>query len=333
MYQREIYAEAIARIEKRRVDARVTQERHSDEIRTKIPESVELENQLRQTCFSVLESAQTHREQSEAERKKRIAEIQKNAESADKMLCSLLTANGYPADYLTVKYHCEDCCDSGFINGKPCECLKREIAVVGAEKINEKTSLSLSSFDTFSLDYYRELPPDQFAAMQKILAQCKDYAAQFSSHAPSLLLIGQTGLGKTHLSLAIANVVLQNGFNVIYDTASALLSRIEAEKFAKSPELQTADTMGMLLDCDLLIFDDFGTEFDTAFTQSAIYSLFNGRLSAGKPMIINTNLGLMELQNRYGDRIVSRLISSCKTMQFYGSDIRIQNWKNQINHT
>lgn len=330
MYQRDIYAQAIANIDKRRQQARLLQEQHTDEIRAKFPETVEIEGQLRSTCFSVMQAS---RDTDDLTRQKRIADIQKKTETAEKMLQEILVANGYPADYLAVKYTCPECSDSGFVGGVPCSCLKREIAKVGAEKMNAKTMLSLCSFESFSLDYYRDLPEEQFAAMQRIFAQCQEYAANFSPDAPSIFMSGQTGLGKTHLSLAIANVVLENGWCVIYDSASALLRQIENEKFARTPDAQASDTMGLLLDCDLLIFDDFGTEFDTSFTQSAIYTLFNGRLSAGKPTIISTNLELKSLQERYGDRIVSRLIASCQNMVFHGSDIRFKKWKNKLNQT
>lgn len=330
MYQREIYAEAIARIDKRRQQARLMQERHTDEIREKFPEAVEIERQLRSTCFAVMSAA---RDTDDSARQKRISDIRKKTETAEKMLQEILVANGYPKDYLAVQYTCPDCSDSGFVNGVPCSCLKREIAKIGAEKMNANAMLSLCSFDSFSLDYYRNLPEEQFAAMQKIYTQCLEYAEHFSPQAPSIFMRGRTGLGKTHLSLSIANVVLEHGWSVIYDSASALLRKIENEKFARTPDAQASDTMGLLLDCDLLIFDDFGTEFDTAFTKSAIYTLFNGRLSAGKPTIISTNLDLDDVQERYGDRIVSRLIASCLNMNFYGSDIRIQQWASKLNQT
>ncbi|MBR3679424.1 MAG: ATP-binding protein [Oscillospiraceae bacterium] len=330
MYQREIYAEAIARIDKRRQLARLTQEQHTDQIRQEFPEAAEIERQLHQTCFSVL---QVSRDTDEASRKKRLEDIRKKTETADQMLRIILTENGYPTDYLDVKYTCGICNDSGFSNGIPCECLKREIAKVGAERMNANAMLTLCNFESFSLDYYADLPAEQFTAMQKIFTQCKTYAEQFSPNSPSIFMSGRTGLGKTHLSLAIANVVLEKGWSVIYDSASALIRKIEQEKFSRTPDAQTSDTLGMLLDCDLLIFDDFGTEFDTSFTKSVLYTLFNGRLSNGKPTIISTNLELKDLQERYGDRIVSRLIASCQNMLFYGSDIRFKKWKKQLNQT
>lgn len=324
MYQREVYDEAIRRIKERRRNARLTQEMHTDEIHEKLPETIEIDNQLRTACLSVLQISHDGTEES---RHKRMLELQKRTESADAMLRSILTANGYPADYLDIHYRCHHCCDTGFVNGYPCTCLKQELGRVGAERINARAQLRLCTFDTFSIDYYRTLPQNEFLSMQKILHECKEYAASFHRNAGSILMMGNTGLGKTHLSLAIADSVLKKGYCVIYDSAGALLRRIEQEQFGRTPDAADTDTLGLLLECDLLIFDDFGTEFDTTFSRSAIYTLLNGRLSAGKPTIINTNLTHAEIEARYGDRIVSRLFSTCIGMAFHGNDIRLQKRK------
>ena len=321
MYQREIYDEAIKRIKMRRQQARVTQEMRSDEIRAKFPETVEIDQQLRNACLSILKISH---DQSEESRKTRMADLQKRTEDADKMLQGILVANGYSADYLDIRYTCEKCSDTGFVGGYPCECLKQEIGRIGAEKINSHAKLQLCTFDTFSVDYYRTLPQEQFLAMQNIFRKCKEYADTFSADSHSILMMGHTGLGKTHLSLAIADAVLKKGYTVIYDSAGALLRRLEQEQFGRGQEAVSSDTMELLLECDLLIFDDFGTEFDTSFTRSAVYTLLNGRLSAGKATIVSTNLSNTELLERYGDRIVSRLFASCICMAFHGKDIRLQ---------
>ena len=137
-----------------------------------------------------------------------------------------------------------------------------------------------------------------------------------------MFLWGGTGLGKTHLSLAIANEVLQKGYSVIYDSAINLMHTLDQEQFRRTKE--SSDTLPSLLECDLLILDDFGTEFDTAFSRSMMYTIINSRVNARKPMIINTNLTPTEMKARYGDRIASRLSSSSQILPFYGEDIRMK---------
>ena len=159
--------------------------------------------------------------------------------------------------------------------------------------------------------------------MEQNLAVCKAYADSFSpERSGSLLMSGNTGLGKTHLSLAIANALLQRGVHVIYDSIGSLLHILEQEHFGRGDS--DSDTLSTVLDCDLLILDDFGTEFRTSFSRSMIYTILNSRMNAGKPMIVNTNLTLGEIREEYGDRVVSRLISASQMLAFYGRDIRIQ---------
>lgn len=315
MYQRNIYEEAIRRIQERRAFAQKQQETRTDQIRAEIPEIAELDRQLRNTCLSLAGSF------GKADCKERIQKLEQHCQSAETMLRSILVSHGYPENYLDTQYSCTKCSDTGFTGGKPCECLTREIGAIGAEQLNAQSRLALCSFESFSLSYYSALPAEQYQAMCSIYNECRSYAQNFDPHrSGNILMIGNTGLGKTHLSLSIATVLLQNGFSVIYDSAGNLLHRLEQEHFGRQ---EGSGTLDLLLECDLLILDDFGTEFDTSFTRSMIYTIINSRINAEKPFIVNTNLSKEDLQAQYGNRILSRLFSVL-IMQFYGRDIRLQ---------
>lgn len=316
MMQEQIYSQAIDTIKARRRAAQEQQEARSEQIRREIPETAELERQLRSVCMEIAGTIGS------GQCAERIRAIEQHSLEADAMLRKLLTAHGYPEDYLDVHYTCPACSDTGFVSGKPCTCLERETGRISAEELNRHSRLALSSFDTFSLQYYSNLPTEQYQAMEQNLEFCRQYANTFSaSVASNILMLGNTGLGKTHLSLAVAAVLLQNGYSVIYDSAGSMLHRLEQEHFGKK---EGSDTLDMLLECDLLILDDFGTEFDTSFTRSMIYTIINSRINSGKPLIINTNLTSNEIKERYGDRILSRLLFASKILHFYGKDIRIQ---------
>ena len=238
------------------------------------------------------------------------------------MLRAILTANGYPADYLDTHYACAACSDTGFVSGRRCACLQREITNVAAEAFRQESQLTLTSFDSFSLSYYRDLPKEKYEAMVRSFQYCKTYAEQFQpGHSGSMLIFGSTGIGKTHLSLAIASVLIASGYTVIYDSAGALLHKLEQEHFGRGSAEE--DTLDTLRSCDLLIIDDFGTEFETSFTRSQIYTILNSRMNAGRAVIVNTNLTPEEIGSRYGDRVLSRLITG-RIMEFYGKDIRLQ---------
>ena len=116
------------------------------------------------------------------------------------------------------------------------------------------------------------------------------------------------------------------GCGVAYDTASGLLASFEREKFSRDTDevSDAASRVRQLMSCDLLILDDLGTEMPTAFTQSALYALLDGRLRAGKKTIVSTNLDRSGIETRYGAALASRLTGEYQELEFLGRDIRAQ---------
>ena len=132
-------------------------------------------------------------------------------------------------------------------------------------------------------------------------------------------MLGKTGLGKTHLSLSIAEVLIKNGWNVLYDSTINYLRQIEKEHFGRD---LNGNTLQILLDADLIILDDLGSEYDTSFYVATIYNIINTRLNKNLPTIINTNLTPQELERKYDSRIVSRLFTMYTYLKFTGNDVR-----------
>lgn len=132
-------------------------------------------------------------------------------------------------------------------------------------------------------------------------------------------MYGETGLGKTHLSLAIAGKAAEKGYNVIYGSAQDLLRKVENEHFGRA---ENEGTLDMMLEADLLVLDDLGAEFSSSFSQSVVYNLLNSRIASGKPMIVSSNLTIQEFNEKYSRRIVSRLFSQLVQIRFIGRDVR-----------
>ena len=235
----------------------------------------------------------------------------------------ILSGLGLPHNYLEASYDCPVCKDEGFVNGKMCNCYIKELKRYAYNTLNLNSHLQLSDFSKFNLSYYPDTVPagsniSVKNKMEQIYRFCVSYAENFSEKSPSILMSGATGLGKTFLSLSIASAVIEKGYGVIYSSAQNLLNSLEKEKFSSSGSGALYD----VLECDLLIIDDLGTEFSTSFTVAAVYNIINTRINTGKPVIINTNLSLSELQDTYSERIVSRLIGEYTILKFAGNDIR-----------
>ena len=157
--------------------------------------------------------------------------------------------------------------------------------------------------------------------MGEIAQFCKDYALDFSLESPSLFMHGATGLGKTHLSLAIANEAIARGYGVVYGSAPNMFSQLEREHFGRQYNNERTYEQE-LLETDLLIIDDLGVEFSTPFTVSCVYNIINSRILSRKPTIIRTNLTPRELEDKYTQRITSRIIGGFVSLRFIGRDIR-----------
>lgn len=140
-----------------------------------------------------------------------------------------------------------------------------------------------------------------------------------------LLLLGDLGTGKSHLSGAIANVAISSGYSVIYEVISELLGKMRKtynkDEVSKSDATEM-DILDTLCSCDLLVLDDLGSEKTSAWTQSILFSMINRRYSTKKPLIASSNLSLDELNTHIGDRSMDRLIETCQIVKLTGESYR-----------
>lgn len=249
----------------------------------------------------------------------RIAAVRAETDALRARRAELLKKAGYPADYTDVVYECAACGDTGFVDGKMCGCLRRALALRGYETSGIGRLIGVQTFENFSLDRFAYDKTVQ-SRMQENLRILRDYAENFTVSSPSLLFIGGTGLGKTHLSSAIAKAVIDRGYDVLYDTAIHLFSAFEDEKFR-------GENHGTekYFSTEFLILDDLGTEMNSPFVTACLYDIVNSRLLCGLPMLISTNLSPKELAARYGERVLSRLLSdSFRSLVFVGKDARLE---------
>ena len=249
---------------------------------------------------------------------------------ARQKLTALLAASGRPADALEPKFTCKLCQDTGTVNGHTCECVHRVMQQLRRKEIEQLSSLSISSFDTMKLEYYPAAVDSEAGEsirtyMANVLADLHGYATDFSpSTRESLLLVGNAGLGKTHAALAIAGEVLQQNYDVIYVSCPDFFGKLEALHFGSDPNGEEETLFQTASNADLLILDDLGTEFNSNFFLTNLYSLINNRLGAKLPTIVTTNItdGAL-LEKLYTEKISSRLASFAQ-IKFLGNDIRVQ---------
>ena len=287
------------------------------EVMAVVPGVAEIEKLLSLTGFKIFD-ATLRGDKEELER------INAENRELNSQKVALLTAAGYPADYTEVKYECSECGDTGVVDNKMCICMKKKLVEAGIESSGMSDLIKCQSFDNFSLDYYKQ-SKENYERMSTILAIAKKYADDFdAATSTNIAMFGGTGLGKTHLSSAMASVIIEKGNDVYYTGANSMFADFEQKRFGNSADPDAEGDIEKYFSCDLLIIDDLGTEVTNQFTTSCLYNIINTRLNRKKPVVLSTNLTKDEFKKRYWDRIASRVFGEYTILPFCGVDIRAQ---------
>lgn len=241
----------------------------------------------------------------------------------------IIRAAGYPDDYLELHYRCPDCRDTGLIDGRKCHCfLQAQMKLLHAQS-NLEDVLERENFNALSYEHYddTEILPQlgitNAAYMRRVVAGCREFVRDFDKKHDNLLFTGSTGVGKTFLTNCIARELMDDFHSVIYLTASDLFDVFSRNKFDYDNAEDMKDMYRFILDCDLLIIDDLGTELNNSFTSSQLFYCINERMNMSRSTIISTNLTLARLRDSYTDRVTSRIMSGYRIIPLYGGDIRL----------
>ncbi|MDP4133906.1 MAG: ATP-binding protein [Bacillota bacterium] len=293
------------------------------ELYDKIPELKTLEDEIARSSFSAFRQVASGLDADSA------AQLiyNENKKLTDKR-DSLIKKAGYKTDYINPPYHCSLCKDTGFLDNSYCKCFKSELVEAAFGESN-LASLSKNTFDKFSLDWYSKEEGLQdgispYENMKSVLAICKNYVSRFETEKDSLLFCGPSGLGKTFLSSCIANELLRSGVSVVYQSSGAVFALLERVKFNKNADEADLYAANRIIDSDLFILDDLGTEFITDYSMAELFRILNTRQISEKKTIVSTNLSVNDLRSTYSERILSRLLGGFSLVRFYGKDIRLK---------
>jgi DNA replication protein DnaC len=317
MYNRENFEKAKNELTRRRTFARAEADRRNEEVRDASPEIDEIDRELSKTAMLIFGTAVRGGDIEAV--KNRNQELMAKRRAA-------IVALGYPEDYTEVHYHCAECSDTGYVNDgmKMCKCMREVLVRETVLSSGMGNLIDRQSFENFSLDRFKG-DPETLANMERAVKTAKKYATAFTPSKGNLLFVGTTGTGKTHLSTAIAKEVINQGFDVVYDTMQNIANDFEDDKF-RSGYGYAEKKSEKYLECDLLIIDDLGAEFVTQFTLATLYNLLNTRQNKKLATLISTNLDPNGLSATYEGRICSRLLGKDTTLvMFSGEDARIFN--------
>ncbi len=288
-----------------------------DEIHRKIPRIREIEESISSFSMAQAEKLFLSEERSSAD-PHALENLRRGLAALRREKELLLKQNGYPADYLEMHYTCPACQDTGYVGSRKCDCFRREEIQLLYSSSRLEEALSRENFSTLSFDVYDE---EQRAAMPAIIDACRLFVQTFDGKFQNLMLYGPVGTGKTFLTNCIAKELLDRSHSVVYFTAFQLFELLSPSHAEENDFRQRSEAV---LDSDLLILDDLGTEMLNTFTVSRLFQVLNERALRRRSTIISTNLSLKDFRDLYSERIFSRITSSYTLLKFTGSDIRIR---------
>lgn len=323
--------ELLIEYDKKRANAEYQAELRKKELYAKEPRLQQIDDKLSTFAISTAKSLIRNNNAALIETLEKEIEVLKNEKN------NILNSIGISLEYFKPNYECSICHDTGYITDhhttSMCSCLKQKIFDIEYNKSNIY-NLKSQTFDAFSdLLYSDDINEEKYHAkisprenIKRIKSIVQNFIDNFENpEEKNLLFTGNTGLGKTFLSSCIANELLKNNKNVLYQTAPVMLDSIIEYRFGKSNFNKSM--YDNLLNVDLLIIDDLGTECMNSMKFSELFNIINTRLlnhSHAKKTIISTNLSLNNLYSNYDERIVSRIVGNYHICYFFGEDIRFK---------
>lgn len=237
---------------------------------------------------------------------------------------ALLARHGLDGEYLALQYDCPLCRDYGFVGKrgeKPCVCYEQNIFAQRSKESN-LIGFAQENFECFDLNIFPE-ENDQRQRMEALRRTAQEYADRFPhNEKTNLLLLGSAGLGKSYLLNCIGQRVLKRGLSVQKITANQFQQMILRDVFDK----KNPGPLRRLETASLLIFDDLGSEPGVnELIGQYFYALLCERVTAQRPWVMASNLTVQELQARYGERTMSRLLDvrHTRAIKLWGKDVRL----------
>lgn len=317
--------------EQKRINAELDLEKRKSTLYAMIPELQEIENKINLTAINTAKNILNNGKASSTDIEKLKAEK-----------ANILRKNNISENYLKPNYSCKFCNDTGYYRDKNyrsvmCNCLKQRILNMSYNKSN-LSNIKKQNFLTFNEEYFsNDVDIAKYKVnisprknILKIKQKCLSFVEEFDNpNTKNLLFTGNTGLGKTFMSNCIANELLQKGKSVLYQTAPVLLETIIDNKMSKEKNSAQDLFYRSILETDLLIIDDLGTECLNTMKLSELFTIINTRLlnlnSRVTKTIISTNLNIDNIFKIYEERIGSRIAGYYDIYYFFGEDLRLKN--------
>ena len=311
--------------EQKKLKAEIASDLYKKEIYLKYPKLQELDDQMAKAGFWTIKN-----HLSKDSKKFDLVSYLNTLQSEKNQLLS--TLNISPKELLP-KYDCKLCSDTGYISttkSSPvlCNCIKQKLIELSIDNSNLNRT-NLENFSTFDSNKFNATIADNTVSPRQNILNIKKRAINFienfdNANNRNLFFTGNTGLGKTFMSNCIGAEMIKRGKTVLYQTAPILLDNVIGYKMERDKS-NLFNIYDAILDSDLLIIDDLGTESLNSMKLSELFNIINARiLNSNKKTIISTNLNINQIFKNYEERIGSRIVGYYDLYHFFGDDLRFK---------
>ena len=306
---------------KRREQNKIDQQRRIKEIYSKIPQMESLEKNIKEIGYLIIQNGLKGLETRELE------------EKLDELIAfkrELLRQNGFAEDYDQIRYNHALCKDTGFVGTQMCICRKQLIIDQNYSQSNIRNLIDKENFENFDYSLlsdnpYKDYPISPRENARRVNEFLKAYVENFANESRNIYIFGQVGRGKTFLLNAIAKEILDRNYSVLYMSAGNLFKFLNDYNWAfEENRGKHQEQFDFILNCDLLIIDDLGSEASSKNDSSNLFEVINERMIGAKPIIFSTNFDETMLSNRYGARIFSRIVGNSEVIEIFGEDLRLK---------
>lgn len=305
----------------RREQNLIDQKKRINEVYKKIPSMESLDKNIRELGYIIIQDGLKGDDTEKKENDLKQLRIEK---------ARILEANGFEKDYMEIRYHHPMCKDTGFVGTKMCSCRKQLIIDQNYSQSNIRSLISRENFrnfddSLFSDNPYKDYPITPYQNIQHIKKSLYGFINDFDKQNNNLYIFGDVGRGKTYLLNSIAKEILDRNYSVLYMTSSRLFKFLNDYNWAfEEARAKHQEQFDFILECDLLIIDDLGSEPSSKNDSANLFEVVNNRMIAGKPIIFSTNFDETMLSEMYGDRIFSRIIGNSEVYEIFGEDLRLK---------
>lgn len=305
----------------RREQNLIDQKKRINEVYKKIPSMESLDKNIRELGYIIIQDGLKGDDTEKKENDLKQLRIEK---------ARILEANGFEKDYMEIRYHHPICKDTGFVGTKMCSCRKQLIIDQNYSQSNIRSLISRENFrnfddSLFSDNPYKDYPITPYQNIQHIKKSVYGFINDFDKQNNNLYIFGDVGRGKTYLLNSIAKEILDRNYSVLYMTSSRLFKFLNDYNWAfEEQRYKHQEKYDFILDCDLLIIDDLGSEYPSKNDSANLFDVVNTRMISQKPILFSTNFDEDMLTETYGPRIFSRIVGNSQVYEIFGKDLRLK---------